>query len=101
MINKQNTQGIKIIWEADADIESGIKHFNIYKNRKIIQRFPAEGEYQYFNTNGDNPIPEIAPQMCTTLPQTDIIWNTDTLEITTVNHDGLESLRARAYYLER
>jgi len=69
VINKQNTQGIKITWEADADIESGIKHFNIYKNRKIIQRFPAEGEYQYFDTNGDNPIPEIALQMCITLPQ--------------------------------
>lgn len=99
MIDKQNTQGIRIAWEADADIESGIKHFNIYKNREIIQRFPAEGEYQYFDTNGDNPIPEIAPQMCIALPQTDIIYNKDTIEITTVNHDGLESLRARGHII--
>ena len=95
IIKKQNRQGIKITWEADADIESGIKYFNIYKNGKIIQRFPAEGDYQYFDTNGDNPIPEIAPQMCITLPQTDIISNTDIIEITTVNYDGLESLKTR------
>ena len=95
IIKKQNRQGIKITWEADADIESGIKYFNIYKNGKFIQRFPAEGDYQYFDTNGDNPIPEIAPQMCITLPQTDIISNTDIIEITTVNYDGLESLKTR------
>src|SRR3546814_7104568 len=31
---------VELSWKADADIESGIKHFNIYNGNQLIGRFP-------------------------------------------------------------
>ena len=53
----------KIKWEADADLESGIDHFNIFINGALIARYPESGIFQVFDTNGDTPIPTEQPLM--------------------------------------
>ena len=85
----------KIIWEADADIESGIKYFNIYKNDKVVGRYPDNADFQTFNTNGDNPIPSIAPDMYFDISGI-ISGKSDSFAVSTINRDGLESLKTIA-----
>lgn len=92
-INVLQQPGIEITWEADADIESGIKYFNIYKNGQLLSRYPLDADFQTFNKNGDNPIPPIAPEMHFQVPGI-IIDKADKIEVTTVNGDGLESVKA-------
>ena len=48
---------VSLTWKADADIESGISHFNIYKDNQLVSRFPSAGSYQQFDTNGDDAYP--------------------------------------------
>jgi pimeloyl-ACP methyl ester carboxylesterase len=79
---------IDLSWKANADIESGIKYFNIYKNNQFVQRYPS-GDFQSFDTNGDNCLP-ITPQSLT-CRISGINRKSDTFAITTVNHFGLES----------
>lgn len=78
-------------WKADADVESGIRCFNIYQNGKLFMRYPEEGDFQKFDLNGDNPIPQVAPPMRINIPGVKI--SSGLLEITTVNRQGLESLK--------
>lgn len=82
---------VELSWKADADIESGISHFNIYRGTQLIGRYPAFGSYQSFDTNGDDAYPlRPAPmKMDVTL-----LWNDNaTLSVSSVNHFGLESER--------
>ena len=53
----------KLVWRAEADIESGISHFNIYCDGELIGRLPEEGVYQDYDRNGDNTYPVPAPSM--------------------------------------
>lgn len=83
---------VELTWRADADIESGIQYFNIYKGNNIIARFPSVGDYQRFDLNGDDTFP------VTTLPGmkmelTGIIVDDNKISISTVNHFSLESAR--------
>ncbi len=88
---RRHNMTVELSWKADADIESGISHFNIYKDGNLINRFPSSGIYQGFDTNGDNAFPiRVAPlQMEITVAAND----TGKIEISTVNHFGLESAR--------
>ncbi|QEC51110.1 hypothetical protein EDD80_101426 [Anseongella ginsenosidimutans] len=81
---------VELRWKADADIESGIKHFNIYKGSQLIARFPRHGVYQRFDTNGDDAIPmSDLPEMKTVviLP----VGEHKDITVSTVNHFDLES----------
>jgi pimeloyl-ACP methyl ester carboxylesterase len=86
-------KGTEITWEADADIESGIKYFNIYKKDQLLGRYPVSTDFQTFDTNGDNPIPPIAPDMHFQISKV-IRARSYKFEITTVNREGLESPKA-------
>ncbi len=89
--NRRHNMSISVSWKADADIESGISHFNIYREDQLVSRFPATGEYQRFDTNGDDAFPVFPLPM-----QTDITnaWNDKgRLFISVVNRFGLESER--------
>lgn len=88
--------GIEITWEADADIESGIKYFNIYKNDQLFGRYPSKIDFQTFNTNGDNPIPSLAPEMRFQISKV-LLAGSDKISITTVNRDGLESTKTKVF----
>ena len=82
---------VSLTWKADADIESGINHFNIYKDNQLVGRFPSSGSYQQFDTNGDDAYPLYLPPL-----QTDITlpWNDQgKISVSTVNHFGRESTR--------
>lgn len=82
---------ITITWKADADIESGIKCFNFYKNDKFLLRYPTNKNFQSFDSNGDNPIPAVAPEMRIQISR--ITFSKDDIfKISTVNGEGLESL---------
>ncbi|MDN5216632.1 hypothetical protein QQ020_31475 [Fulvivirgaceae bacterium BMA12] len=54
---------VKISWEADADLESGIKQFYLYRDNEKIKEFIGPNDnfnkknFQYGNF-GDEPVPE-------------------------------------------
>jgi poly(3-hydroxybutyrate) depolymerase len=79
-----------LYWAADADIESGIRCFNIYKNGQLFARYPAEGDFQKFDSNGDEPLPVIPPAMVFRFSKGALNKN-DMIGITTVNRFDLES----------
>ena len=90
-INRRHNMTVSLTWKADADIESGISHFNIYKDNQLVSRFPSSGSYQQFDTNGDDAYPLYLPPS-----QTDITlpWNDQgKISVSTVNHFGIESTR--------
>lgn len=92
-MERRHNVTVSLAWSAEADIESGISHFNIYKGDQLVGRFPAVGSYQNFDTNGDDAYPLVPQPM-----QTDVTlwWNdSSTLSISAVNHFGLESPRVR------
>ena len=77
-------------WKADADIESGIYCFNIYKDGQPVGRVPENGCYQTYDTNGDQARPVIPPAREFRLPEGD--WKELAVEM--VNRDGLISEKA-------
>jgi pimeloyl-ACP methyl ester carboxylesterase len=78
-----------LTWKADADIESGIAYFKIYKNGIFLFRFPVSGKYQEFNTNGDNAFPIKDSLMPLRVEAT--ADKNDRLSISMVNHFNIES----------
>jgi virulence-associated protein VapD len=87
---------IQVTWNAYADIESGISYFNIYEDGVYVDRFPKSGTYQTFDTNGDNAIPKLLPEMkcCIKVPGKKI----SIISMRTVNHFDLESEDVKIEY---
>ena len=81
-----------ITWKADADIESGIRYFNIRVKDGQTLRFPVSGDYQGFDTNGDNTIPVTLPELTCEITRPAHVKGSQAVFISTVNHAGLESL---------
>ena len=88
-----NNAAIELTWNADADIESGIAHFNIYKNGIISGRIPSEKEFQTFEF-GDEPKEKNLPPMKFTLEGIDSGRKAN-ITVTTVNRAGLESVKSK------
>ncbi len=88
--------GWDVTWEADADIESGILRFNIFKNGILIGKLPDTGAFQYFDTNGDNTIPVAVPDMKFSLPGSKS--ENMTISVQTVNHFNLASEMTEAIF---
>lgn len=89
VVVKQYGEVLEITWKADADIESGIGCFNIYKDGVPVGRVPEAGEYQSYDFNGDNTYPVPAPSMKFRLiekPSKSI-----RLGVEVTNRDGLKS----------
>lgn len=92
LIRRHNVT-VTLSWKADADIESGIRHFNIYKGNELVARFPEVGSYQQYDTNGDDAYPLNPPLMQAELT---LLWNdSSAVSVSTVGHSGLESPRIR------
>ena len=87
-----------IEWEADADIESGIRKFNIYVDDQLSGCVPSEGVFQHFDTNGDNTNPVIPPQKMFTVPFGSTL--PVKIGIETVNHFDLTSEKTEIYIHE-
>lgn len=83
---------LELQWQAWADIQSGIKQFNIYQGDRLIARFPETGPYQRFDTNGDDAIPmSNLPELKTVV--TALAGAESEISISTVNHFDIESPR--------
>ncbi len=80
----------KLSWRAEADIESGIGHFNIYCNGELIGRVPEEGMYQDYDRNGDQARPVNPPAMEFHIQDS----KPRNYQVETVNRCGLASVRA-------
>jgi pimeloyl-ACP methyl ester carboxylesterase len=87
---------VGLSWKADADIESGIKHFNVYRNGVLVGRIPKSGTFQTFDTNGDNAIPKIPAEMKCMIG----IHNRKktSFSVRTVNHYDLESAETKIQF---
>ncbi|MDR2764867.1 MAG: Ig-like domain-containing protein [Tannerella sp.] len=87
---KRNGGNIEVSWDADADIESGIFRFEIFKDGTPVGNLPKTGAYQQFDTNGDNTVPVETTEM-----KFEIVGGTDnaghTIAVRTVNHFNLPS----------
>lgn len=88
---RRHNMAVELTWHGDADVESGIKQFCIYDGDRLIARFPEQGVYQRFDTNGDDAIPMPALPMRTVvaLPE----GADSSLSISAINHFDLESPR--------
>ncbi|MCK9413691.1 MAG: lysophospholipase [Prolixibacteraceae bacterium] len=87
---------LTLSWTADADLESGIGHFNIYINNQLFARYPSTGDFQTFKTNGDDAVPVIPPVM--TYMISGFSENRiDTIAITTVNRFEIESPKTKLF----
>jgi hypothetical protein len=93
---KADSKGqVTIRWKAKADIESGIKKFNVYRNNKIISSVDGQGW-----NRGDEP----DPIDCVTTYVDQIDWNTLNKSnspvlrycVTSVNYCDIESQK-RSY----
>jgi hypothetical protein len=84
---------VGLSWKADADFESGIKCFIIYRNGIQVGRFPESGTYQTFDTNGDNTIPKLLSDMEFRIAMQN--KKKAIISIRTVNNFDLESDEAR------
>ena len=99
----QKPWGLKIVtdgdsalltWRAEADLESGIGCFNIYKDGELIGRVPDSGNYQDYDRNGDQARPVNPPAMEFRLTQP----ASGSYSVETVNRDGLESGQTTTEY---
>lgn len=87
---------VEISWNAEADIESGILKFNIFKDNILIGRIPNTGNYQTFDTNGDNTYPINVPEMSFLISRS--IKENTTISIQAVNNFDLSSSKSRIVY---
>jgi pimeloyl-ACP methyl ester carboxylesterase len=92
-----NDTAVTLTWKADADIESGIQYFTIRVKDGETQRFPASGDYQTFDTNGDNTAPLAVPDLKCEIAKLPDKKET-VIFVSAVNHFGLESPYALIRY---
>ncbi len=98
---------VRLHWQAEADLESGIKTFIIYRDGQKIGQFTGPGDpytkgsYQYANF-GDEPVPEPlhrlseawSPPVMQFVDYRLRSGQTYRYQVSTVNHGGLESARS-------
>ena len=89
-------RGIVISWQADADLESGIKDFRIYRNDKLINIGSDRSEWNFRIDYHDNPI-EFYDKF--EFVDRDIKNNKKyKYQISIVNNAGLESAKSGAVF---
>ena len=93
---KWSNNALEVTWEADADIESGILRFDIFKNGSLVGKLPETGAYQKFDTNGDNALPVNVPEMKFRITVTENVETTIGVQV--VNHFNLSSERTEVVY---
>lgn len=91
-IMTENDKTLYLTWQARGDAESPIQYFKIYKNNKLIGRFPPSGNYQSFNTNGDNAMPVIPGPIKFVIDSA--TSSSDIFSVSEVNQFNLESKEA-------
>jgi hypothetical protein len=103
------TRQMRLNWDADADLETGIKTFIIYRNGSVLQTlqwpnapatlFTTVKGFQRWE-DGDQPDPSPAPNMTfTDANVTDT--GTYSYQVTTVNWSDVEGARSNTLTLRR
>ena len=92
----KTNNGIEVKWDADADIESGVTRFEIFMNGSLMGKVPESGDFQHFDTNGDNTIPVKVPGMKFML--TEPANKRSIIHVRTINHFNLPSSKAEVIY---
>jgi pimeloyl-ACP methyl ester carboxylesterase len=100
-------QSITLKWDADADLESGIKTFIVYRNGALHTTMTFNGPTTYFTTekgfqrwqDGDQPSPTVAPAMTYTEAN---LTNTDTYayQVSIVNWSGVAGAKSAVLTLK-
>jgi len=98
---------VTLNWDANPDLESGIKTFAIYRNCKKLQtigyqiktKFTKETGCQRWN-DGDQPAPIPAPEMIFT-DSTANGHGSFTYRVTTINWSGMESERSAGITIKK
>ena len=87
-------QRIIINWKADADLESGIKEFRIYRNNKLLNAESDDSKWNFSFDYHDNPI-----EIYDKFEFADSAINTKkkySYQISIVNNAGFESAKSEA-----
>jgi hypothetical protein len=110
LIGTYSNRQIVLKWDADADLETGIKTFIIYRNGSILQTiqwpnapstlFTAEKGFQRWD-DGDQPNPFPAPNMTFTDNNSLSDTGTYTYEVSTVNWSGVAGPKSALIKLSR
>lgn len=96
---KESEDGWDVTWDADADIESGIGSFRVYRGETMIseirgqvdKRWNPHGHYHAWNYS-DQPLQGTEfPEMSFSLKA-----NTENISVSTVNQSGVESEKSAA-----
>ena len=91
--------GVVISWQADADIESGIKGFKIYRNNKVINTDSIESKWNFEFDYHDNPI-EIYDIF--EFADRNIDKNREySYQVSLINKAGLESTKSKAIVIKK
>lgn len=98
LVVKKQGDAIELTWSADADIESGIQRFEIFKDGALVGRLPETGYYQYFDLNGDNTLqPQVVPMRYLL---NGAAGANATIAVQTINHFNLSSAKTEVKYVK-
>ncbi len=90
---------VVISWQADADIESGIKGFKIYRNEKVINADSVYTKWDFKFDYHDNP-KEIHERF--EFVDRDIDRNREySYQVSIINQAGLESTKSKAIVINK
>lgn len=85
-LSPASSTGVMLKWEAEIDLESGIKHFTIYRNGSFAGTVP--GQKSNFH-DAPEPANPLFQYVFSTLTQSDKIT------VTAVNYQNLESGKSK------
>ena len=91
---RKEGQRIILNWKADADLESGIREFRIYRNNKLLNAESVDSKWDFSFDYHDNPI-----RIYDKFEFADITINTKkkySYQISLVNNAGFESAKSEA-----
>jgi hypothetical protein len=101
-----SNNSIVLNWDCDADLETGIKTFSVYRNGTLLKTMTYTGSSGYLGTAGfqeygfgDDPNPNPAPAMTYT-DATVSGTGTYSYQVTCVNFSNLEGLKSDSIVLK-
>ena len=99
IVARTKGNGIVISWEADADIESGIKGFKIYRNSNVIHTDSIQSKWNFQIDYHDNP-KELHDKFEFT--DRNIHKNKEyRYQVSLINQEGLESTKSEAIVIKK
>jgi pimeloyl-ACP methyl ester carboxylesterase len=101
--------GVHLNWDCDADIESGMFTFRVYRNGQVLEELTYEKGIDHWNNPlgayqawgyGDDPVPKLPPAMAY-VDQTATTTGSYQYEITMLNFAKLESPKSAKVLVDK